>query len=32
VPEPGTYVLMFAGLLVVVGTARARRRSAQVSL
>jgi hypothetical protein len=32
VPEPGTYVLMFAGLLVVVGTTRARRRSAQPSL
>ena len=26
VPEPGTYVLMFAGLLVVVGAARSRRR------
>ena len=26
VPEPGTYVLMFAGLLVVVGATRARRR------
>ena len=28
VPEPGTYVLMFAGLLVVVGASKARRRAA----
>ncbi|MBC7732865.1 MAG: choice-of-anchor D domain-containing protein [Bacteriovorax sp.] len=28
VPEPGTYVLMFAGLLVVVGASKARRRQA----
>ena len=28
VPEPGTYVLMFAGLLVVVGAVRSRRRQA----